>query len=891
MDPKASAEQITRFIEAQFDIGDTIEIRYLRFDTGAAFANFLPVSRLAAAIPSILASNSAPRRFNVYVGGNPRIGNVGTADGVKLCRSLFVEWDDLTIDEAMLRMQQAGLPSPTTVIHSGRGPHAWLRLAEPTTDLEAWLATMRHIAFAVGSDPTITDLPRIMRLPGTRNWKHADAWATLVDCCPTRRYALADLRPSSPAPTAAQFAARMAEARAAAKPAPTVAATAAAAPPPQLVADGQAIDEIEIGGSLADAAGEAEGGRNARLAQLVGGAFASGLDEQEIRDQARAFASRCRPPLPQREADAVVASIGKTHRRQLEAEDAALDAIEPKRRPWPDYPATAMRHGILDELVQAVVPHTEADPVAIAAAFTVAFGSIVGRGPHCMISGTRHGVNEFLAIVGSSARARKGTATEIALLLLAEADPVWRLERVQRGLVSGEGLIDRVADAETDIDEKPVRGDDEAFDCVVRRSDGTADKRLLIDERELASVFKAGQRRENTLSQTLRSAWDGGTLGTLAKNSYRIATETHISMIGNVTGGELATVRNTADLAGGLYNRILWAVARRTKLLPDGGPGLADAIRPVADRAAELVAFAQAVGRMDFTHAATVRWREVYAHLATVTAPGLAGMCLERSETHGRRVAMLMALLRRQEVVDAPDIDAAVDLLRYSEQSVRYLFGSTSERPLDSKLIEILEQRGASSRSDLYRALGSRVPGEQLAEAIDRLLEAGAIAQQEVSTAGRRRVEFAIATTGSSAGPLPTSYILHHEQDSPPPAASAVGMRSLEEWAAIQPAPRPPETPVMHDARSNKPQATPPADADELPPANAFRSQPAEAEPLPEQLAELADGQAVDEIVIARPQGRRKAVGKSTARRQARGTLAFPAAPGEGVPPSDDIPF
>ena len=95
----------------------------------------------------------------------------------------------------------------------------------------------------------------------------------------------------------------------------------------------------------------------------------------------------------------------------------------------------------------------------------------------------------------------------------------------------------------------------------------------------------------------------------------------------------------------------------------------------------------------------------------------------------------------------------------------------------------------------------------------------------------------------------------------------------------------------MHDARSNKPPASPTADADELPPADAFRSQSAEVEPLPEQLADLADGQAVDEIVIARPQGRRKAAGKSTARRQARGTLAFPAAPGEGVPPSDDIPF
>ena len=54
---------------------------------------------------------------------------------------------------------------------------------------------------------------------------------------------------------------------------------------------------------------------------------------------------------------------------------------------------------------------------------------------------------------------------------------------------------------------------------VVVEDEGVKDKRLLVFEGEFANVLKVLRREGNTLSPTLRNAWDNGRLNTLTKNS------------------------------------------------------------------------------------------------------------------------------------------------------------------------------------------------------------------------------------------------------------------------------------------------------------------------------------------------------------------------------------
>ena len=77
---------------------------------------------------------------------------------------------------------------------------------------------------------------------------------------------------------------------------------------------------------------------------------------------------------------------------------------------WPQPPAVEAFHGICGEIVHTLEPETEADPVAILTQLLVSFGAAVGRGAWFQVEATRHHGNEYMCLVGDSARGRKGSS-------------------------------------------------------------------------------------------------------------------------------------------------------------------------------------------------------------------------------------------------------------------------------------------------------------------------------------------------------------------------------------------------------------------------------------------------------------------------------------------------
>ena len=106
---------------------------------------------------------------------------------------------------------------------------------------------------------------------------------------------------------------------------------------------------------------------------------------------------------------------------------------------WPLAPDPAAYHGLAGEIVQAIAPHTEADPVAILSQLMIAFGAGAGRGAWFSVEATRHHPNEFLVLVGDSSKARKGSSWDHVHRLIAAADPAIA-GRILTGLSSGDYL-------------------------------------------------------------------------------------------------------------------------------------------------------------------------------------------------------------------------------------------------------------------------------------------------------------------------------------------------------------------------------------------------------------------------------------------------------------------
>src|SRR5215211_4957869 len=218
--------------------------------------------------------------------------------------------------------------------------------------------------------------------------------------------------------------------------------------------------------------------------------------------------------------------------------------------------------GLPGDVVEAIEPHTEADPVAVLSSLLTAFGNAIGRGAYFRVGADLHHLKLNVGLVGDTSKGRKGMSWGHIRELMCTSDKRWTEERVLYGLSSGEGLIYAVRDR--------LEGEDKKGEPIVM-DPGVEDKRLLVLEAEFAGVLKVMSREGNTLSPVIRQAWDDGTLQTLTKNSPMKATDAHVSIIGHITKAELLRHLTETEAANGFANRFIWLMVKRSKELPFGG--------------------------------------------------------------------------------------------------------------------------------------------------------------------------------------------------------------------------------------------------------------------------------------------------------------------------------
>lgn len=385
---------------------------------------------------------------------------------------------------------------------------------------------------------------------------------------------------------------------------------------------------------------------------------------------------------------------------------------------WPAPPDAAVYHGLAGEIVNTITPETEADPVAILSQLLVAFGAAVGRGAWFQVEATLHHPNEFLVLIGDSARSRKGSSWDHVHRLIAGADPQLA-GRILTGLSSGEGLIYSVRD--------PAGQDP-----------GAVDRRLLVIEPEFVSVLKNISREISTLSPTLRSAWDGRPLAILTRTAPARATDAHISVIGHITATELQHHINPVELANGLLNRFLLLGCRRVRLLPEGGDP--DPLKRTGlDRQlTSTLNVARRAGQLRLSTQARRAWADAYQRLAE-PQPGIAGAISARAEAHTIRLALIYALLDTTRQIRPAHLTAALALSDYALRSATWALERTTGDPLARQIHTALTHAlpGGLTRTQLRDLLHRNPTTSQLDHALAALAHDGKITSQRVLTAGR----------------------------------------------------------------------------------------------------------------------------------------------------------
>jgi hypothetical protein len=405
---------------------------------------------------------------------------------------------------------------------------------------------------------------------------------------------------------------------------------------------------------------------------------------------------------------------------------------------WPTMGGDAY-HGLAGDVVRAIEPHTESDPVAILIQFLVCAGNIIGNCPHYQVEGSRHRANLFSVLVGQSSKARKGTSLDRISEIIRIADEGWYSDRAKSGLSSGEGLINEVRD-----EFKKWNAKDGAWETI---DPGISDKRLMITEPEFAGALVAVDRHGNTLSSVIRKAWDGGKLSTMTRSSPLCATGAHISIIGHITVEELRARLTRTDTANGFANRFLFMLVKRSRVLPFGGDALEDGlILELGERLKRAISAASPIGRVGWTSPARDAWKAVYAQLSE-GQPGLLGAVTSRAEAQSVRLALIYALLDGAANIDVPHIRAALAVWEYAEVSAAHIFGGSLGDNVADEILRALQHAGREgmSRTAIRDLFGRNQSGGRLGAALTLLASRGK-AGTEIRQSGGRPIETWIAT-------------------------------------------------------------------------------------------------------------------------------------------------
>ena len=406
---------------------------------------------------------------------------------------------------------------------------------------------------------------------------------------------------------------------------------------------------------------------------------------------------------------------------------------------WPELGRDALS-GLAGRFVELASRNSEADPAAILLTFLMRFGVEVGVGPFLFVGDSKHYARSIAVIVGNSSKARKGTSgkpvTRVFSLGVVDNDfNVYIPASSSPGpLSSGEGLIWNVRDPVSvwKVDKKTGEGEDVVIDP------GVKDKRLFILDEEFGSCLTASKREGNTISAIIRCLWDNGNLSPLTKNNRIKASGAHIGIVSHITLAELNQKLEDVETFSGFANRILWTCARRQGLVPFPKPMPADELNKMREELRSIIIKCREIKEMVLSVDAREMWVDIYEELSRDHA-GLVGACINRAESQVLRLSMIYALLDASSSISVSHLESALAVWQYCEESARFIFAGREVNPYSQKIMDLLQEGGEMSTTQIYDAFSKNITKKQMEQAIMELMSQKKIETETKKQPGKGR--------------------------------------------------------------------------------------------------------------------------------------------------------
>ena len=413
----------------------------------------------------------------------------------------------------------------------------------------------------------------------------------------------------------------------------------------------------------------------------------------------------------------------------------ALPQAWPRPKPtapdmWPEPLAEDAFIGPAGKFANLLKPHTVADPAGILLSLLTGFGSMVGgfgealgNRPYApLIPGgsAKQYTSLYTALIGDTSEGYKRTAVNEVLDFLKKVDPsFFKDSNFQAGLDTTEGLISMFPDPQPD-------------------------KRLLFYLQEFTKQLKL--LPVASLGETLCEAWDGGLIGKGSQTNRATVTHPAVAIIANTVPEKLCRrLKRDDSIEDGLGNRFLWIMVRQSQVLSritkpldqDEYDYLVVVFQEALKKAMErelLVLDAEADQAWDSIYAAvSPQGKGSYRSMTTRGVPNVV------------RLALVYALLDESKFIQLNHLKAAVEIWRYNEDSVMYLYKGegkaqmTREMLAAEKIENELRDKRVLEGTSINRLFSSHKEWTRiLPRALALLVEAGKIKVSKGTSEGGR---------------------------------------------------------------------------------------------------------------------------------------------------------
>lgn len=300
---------------------------------------FIPLTEIDTT-PSLLTTHQDQ---DAYFGVATRKDSDGTKKGIFQIPALWIDYDlDLSTEahgeKELYSIFFNFLLEPTFIILTGGGFHAYWRFKEPVDhkDTPKVEGLLKRLASYLAGDTAATDASRVLRIPGTFNYKYD----------PEREVSLWNITENEYNPSDFDFLSEVQTKTQSERP---------------ILTKGWEKELLE---------GVPKGERNTAIAHLTGRYLSKGLSKEEILPILFDVNSRNKPPLDQREVEGTLDSVIKTHQKSL---PDRTDEKE-KNRQSVNYQLTT-----LDDVLEYPEPMYLINPILIEGTVSV-LGAYTGTG-------------------------------------------------------------------------------------------------------------------------------------------------------------------------------------------------------------------------------------------------------------------------------------------------------------------------------------------------------------------------------------------------------------------------------------------------------------------------------------------------------------------------------